>query len=425
MSKMKIQVFAGFLLTALILLFSSELLATAQSDYEQGIKSYKEGDNQAAAAYFESALEQGMVSISLHFNLASSYYRLGRYGEAKKYFMLLNEAAEMRDIVEYHLGLIAVKEKDADLARRYFNSIVSSGRDARLIKLSKKHLVALSRKEDLWKAALSFNLGYDNNISSVTEDSVLDTADSFNELYASVDRLLTGTRKNGWVTKATFFAIDYSDMDANDGNYFALGLKRAMKLEAWDTSVQLNLTKSTYGDDDFQSIARLDIVGRKLIAKNKSIHSRYQAEDITSESSLYDYLEGWRQRARIEYREYSENSSQKIYYELELNDRGELITATDAYDYSPTRHTLRGAYTRIINKQWWLTGDLSYRISEFSPSSTLDREDNQWRLALSADYHVDRTFKLSAKYQYIDNASTVDRYAYDKSIIKFGISKLF
>lgn len=422
---MKIQVLIGYFLTAIIMLFSSDLLATAQSDYEQGVKSYKEGDNLAAVTHFESARKQGMVSISLHFNLASSYYRLGRYEEAKEYFTLLNQVEEMRDIVDYHLGLMAVKEKDGDLARRYFNSIVSSGKDEKLVKLSKKHLAALSKKEDLWKAALSFNRGYDDNISSVTEDSVLDTADSFNELYAATDLLITGSRKNGWLAKATLFAIDYSDTDTNDGNYLTLGLKRAIKLAAWDTSVQFNLSKSTYGDDDFQSIARLDFMGRKVITKKQSVHLRYQAEDINSDHSPYDYLEGWRQRARVEYRDYSDKNLRKIYYELELNDRGELVTSTDAYEYSPTRHTVRGSYTHIIDKQWWLTGDLSYRFSDFSPSSTIDREDKRWMLAFSADYYFDRTFKLSTRYQYFDNASTVDRYSYDKSIIKIGLSKLF
>lgn len=422
---MKIQVFTGFLVSTLILLFSSELLATAQSDYERGVESYKMRQNQAAVTYFESALKQGMLSISLHYNLASSYYRLGRYEEAKKYFMLLNQAEEMRDIVDYHLGLIAVKEKDGDLARRYFNSIVSSGKDEKLIKLSKKHLVALPRKEETWKSVVAFNWGYDDNISSVTEDSVLDTADSFNELFASSDFLITGSRKNGWAAKASFYGIEYSDTDDNDGSYFTLGLKKAMKLESWDTSAQLKLLKSTYGDDDFQTITRLDFFGQKPITKKQGVRLRYQAEDIKSDFSSYDYLEGWRQRARVEYREYSDKYSGKIYYELELNDRGKLVTSSDAYDYSPNRHTVRGAYTRIIDRKWWLSGDLSYRFSDFPTSSTIDREDDRWMLEFSADYHFDRTFKLKTRYQYIDNTSTVDRYIYDKSIIKFGLSKLF
>jgi long-subunit fatty acid transport protein len=64
-------------------------------------------------------------------------------------------------------------------------------------------------------------------------------------------------------------------------------------------------------------------------------------------------------------------------------------------------------------------------MSDFEPSSTIDREDNQWRLALASDYRFDKTFKLTAKYQYTDNASTLDQYDYDKSVIMIGLSKLF
>ena len=151
---------------------------------------------------------------------------------------------------------------------------------------------------------------------------------------------------------------------------------------------------------------------------------RYRYEDIKSDNTLYDYLEGWRQRARAEYRNYSVKNIKQIYYELELNDRGELVTLTFTYDYSPTRHTIRGIYTHII-KRWWLTGDLSYRFSDYESSSTIDREDDQWKLALSADYHFDRTFKFTTKVQYTDNESSIDRYIYDKSVIKIGLSKLF
>ena len=70
---MKKQIINSYFLTALIFLFSSELMASAESDYKLGVESFKAGDNAAAAAYFESAMKQGMDSVSLQYNLASSY----------------------------------------------------------------------------------------------------------------------------------------------------------------------------------------------------------------------------------------------------------------------------------------------------------------------------------------------------------------
>ena len=412
-------------LTVLMLIFSSEILASAESDYELGTASYKAGDAGKAVMYFESARKKGMDSISLQFNLASSYYRLGRYGEAKKYFEQLKEIKEMHDIAEYHLGLIAIKEKDGSQARRHFSTVVNKGKDKKLIKLSEKQLNALSPKEQRWKSHVFVNAGYDDNISSVSGDSVLDRADSFYELFALTDLLISGRRSDGWSAEAAFYRIGYNEYDTNDLNNLSLGLKRSFKLADWDTSAHLNLSKSTYGGEDFQTITKLDFIGRKAITKRDQIFLRYQAEDIKSDQAIYDYLDGWRQRGRVEYRNFSANDIKHIYYELELNNRGELVTSIDAYDYSPTRHTVRGIYTYITANSWWLTGDLTYQMSDFPVSSTVDRQDKQLKMTFSADYHFDRTLKLTSKYQYTDNESTVDRYNYDKSVIKIGISKLF
>jgi hypothetical protein len=58
-------------------------------------------------------------------------------------------------------------------------------------------------------------------------------------------------------------------------------------------------------------------------------------------------------------------------------------------------------------------------------TGTVNRDDYQLKLTLSDDYHFDRTFEFTSKYQYIDNESSVDRYHYDKSIIRVGLSKCF
>jgi len=422
---MKAQIINRYFFTALIFLFSSELFATAASDYEQGVAAYKAGDNASAVTYFESALKQGMDTISLKYNLASSYYKAGRYKDAKKYFTLLNQTVEMRDIAEYHLGVIAIKEKDRALAQRYFTSVVNSGKDEMLVKLSNKHLLTLDEKEDRWKSNVTLNLGHDDNISSVSEDSVLDTADTFYELSASSNLLISGKRKHGWLADVAVYGIDYNDIDTNDQNVISLGIKRSMQFDDWNTSARLSVSDSTYGGDDLQTISKLDFRGRKQFSKNEWVNMRYRVEDIKSNQTIYDYLEGWRQRASIEYQNLTQNNIKQFQYELELNSRGELLTDSGAYEYSPTRHTVRGIYTHFVNKQWWLIGDASYRFSDFDASSTLDRDDNQWRFSLSTDYRFDKTLKLTAKYQYTDNSSTLDQYSYDKSVIKIGLSKLF
>ncbi|MGD2118456.1 MAG: tetratricopeptide repeat protein [Chromatiales bacterium] len=410
---------------ALVFLSSSMIYASAETDFEQGVKAFKAGDNSAAVDYFESAIRQGMDSVALHYNLASSYYKLGKYELAKKHFGIVHQTPEMRDLAEYNLGLIALQEKQWQQARDYFNAIVTRGSDKKLTALSEKQLARLSRKDKTVQAYGFVNLGYDDNITSASDDSVLNQAEFFYDLYGSVDYLLAGNRNDGWLVDASVYRIDYQNIDTTDENQYAVGLKKTFALGNWDNSVRLKLNKSTFGEENFQSSAMLDLRGQTNLSRSERLYLRYRYEDIRSDKLIYDYLEGSRQRARIEYRNFSRRNLKQIYYELELNNRGTLTTASYAYDYSPTRHTLSGKYTHYLNDEWSLGGDLSYRFSDYPSSATIDREDEQWRLGLSADYRIDKTLKLTTRLQYIDNSSTEDRYEYDKSVFRVGLSKSF
>ena len=421
---MKQRAFLNTFLAVLLAVGATGLLASAETDFELGVAAFKDGDNESAVTYFESAMNQGMDTVALRYNLASSYYKVGRYDDAEKYFLELLETDAMRDLAGYNLGLIAVKKKDWDAARTYFGSVAESGRDEKLTRLSEKQLAKLTMEESRFAGIVLANIGYDDNIVSVSDESAQNRSDSFYDLYASASYLLSGKRKNGWIVDATLFRLDYKEDDDYDVGMYWLGLKKTFSTASWNSGAHIKLIKSTYADDDYLTSGMLDLTGNTKLSEADGIYLRYRFEDIHSDSSIYDYLAGWRQRASAEYRRFFPDSLAQFTYELELNNRSELVTAVDSYQYSPTRHTLRGKYTHIVNK-WRLSGDVAYRHSSFPASATIDRTDKQWSLAVAADYHFDKTFKLTGKLQYINNESTVDRYEYDKSIVKIGLGKSF
>jgi tetratricopeptide (TPR) repeat protein len=412
------------LVAALAILCATDLMASAENDFEQGVAAFKAGDNEDAISYFESAMSQGMDTVALRYNLASSYYKVGRYDDARKYFISLLETDAMRELAEYNLGLIAIKLKEWDRAREHFNTVVESGRDEKLTQLSEKQLAKLTKEEPRLQGIAFGNVGYNDNIVSVSDGSALNQADSFYDLYASANYLIAGTRDNGWIVDGSLYRLDYTDYTDYDIGIYWLGIKKTLKISGWNTGAHLKLYKSTYGNEAYLSSAMLDLTGRTRLSDLSGIHLRYRYEDIRSDNEIYDYLAGWRQRASVEYRRFTTNSLAQLGYELELNSRGELVTSTYSYDYSPTRNTLRGKYTYRINK-WRIGGDVAYRHSVFPPSDTIDRNDRQWVLGLSADYNFDPSFKLTSKIQYIDNQSTEEQYTYDNSIFKIGLSKSF
>ena len=416
---------SNFSLIALLLFLSFNLQASPETDFELGVKAFKSGDNEVAVKYFESAMHQGMNTVSLHYNLASSYYKVGRYEDAKRLFKLTYQTDAMRDLAEYNLGLVALKQKEWKLAREYFTSVINSGRDEKLTNLSQQQLTLLTKGEKRTKVTAFANIGYDDNIVSASSESALNQSDSFYDVYASIDYLITGKRKDGWLVDASLYMLDYSDVDSSNLDLFNLGVKKTFDLNSWKTSLHFKLSKTLYGEEDYLSSAMMDLKGYKNLSSSDRIYLRYRYEDIASDDLIYDYLEGSRHRATLEYRSASSKNIKQLFYELELNDRGNLIGTGYTYEYSPTRHTVRGKLTHLFNDKWHLSGDLSYRFSDFPASSTLDREDERWKLVLAADYIFEPSLKLSTKLQYIDNTSTEDRYEYDKSMISVGLIKTF
>ena len=412
-------------LAALLFIFSSSVFASAEVDFSKGVKYFKSGDYASAVVRFERAKKQGMNTLALHYNMASSYFKLAQYDKSKYYFGLVAKSAEMRHLAEYNLGLIALKENDRAAAKKIFLQVKANSKDKKLVRLSNKQLADIKSIDDKWKVYVSANIGNDDNITSTADDTVAGISDSFYDVFLSVDSLVSGKRKNGWIVDATYFKIDFSDTSTYDEYQYGVGVRRELRITDWDTSAHLKFSQNNFGGDDYQSSVKLDLKGKSSLTRTSRLYLRYRYEDITSDKAIYDYLEGWRQRARVEYRNYTKNNIQQVYYELELNDRGSLVTSLYAYDYSPTRHTIRGKYTHMFSDKWHLLGDLSYRMSDFPTSVSFNRDDDQFKASASVDYRFDKTFKLRTKLQYIDNQSTVDRYEYDKTQISVGLSKRF
>lgn len=408
-----------------MLLFSSGAMASAETDFSEGARLFKAGDYSSAVTRFKKAEKQGMDSVALHYNLASSYYKLEDYEKARHYFELVAKSSKMRDLAEYNLGLIALKQDGDDEARQHFNRLVKESKDAKIVTLARSKLYDMKKADDRWKAYLSANMGYDDNITALPSDSAADISDSFYTLAASVDAVLSGKRNEGWVADASYSRLDFSDTDIYDDYRYAVGIRRESVLGSWDTRIHLNLTNKNYGGEDFQTITKLDMIGKKSLTKTGRLYLRYRYEDVGSNNEIYDYLEGSRQRATIEYRDYTSKNIKQISYELELNDRDELVASTYAYEYSPTRHTVRGKYTQILSEAWRLTGDLSYRVSDFPESASFERSDDQSKLTLAAEYRFDKSLKLKASALFVNNESTVEFYDYDKTMVLLGVSKLF
>ena len=420
-----VQIIRLVLPVGCLLLYSAIAMADAKVDYDQGVADFRKGDYDAAIARFESARQQGMESAALFYNLGSAYYKTGQYAAARKYFTRVTEYPDKRALAEFNLGMIALKQDDKEQALVHFKYAEANSSSQKIVDASKQNIAILTGTARRWGVLLTAKYGYDDNISVTPDNIAVGVDDTFYSVYASADVIVQGERKQGWLLDAAYFTVDYSDSDSFDQDFYTVGLRNEHRFTKWDTIAHLKYGSSTFGGDDLQSFYKLDVLGVTPLARNQKIILQYRFDDFTSENSLYDYLEGWRQRAQIRYFRKTANSNQQLYYEGELNDRGEFVTSTFSYDYSPTRHMLGGRYTYRFAGKWYLSADLSYRASDFPASATLDRDDDRWLLDVFLDYWVGSSLQLKGNVKYIDNESTVDIYTYDRTVVSLGLSLQF
>lgn len=420
--KPAIHVFFSALLLALI---SSNVYASAQTDFERGVAFFKQGKYSQAIEQFESAQNQGLDTVSLYYNLASSHFKLGNYNQAGYYFQQVAKVPKMHELAMYNLGLVAIKQQQTSQARSIFSDIIQQSNDKKLIALSTAQLSKLEQKKDDWRLYLSAEYGHDSNITSLPSETSLDIADNFYTAFISIDKLVSGSRNHGWLLDARFFRIDFSDSDSFDEYQYAAGIKKSQPVANWNTRMQLGLSQNNFAGEDYQSTISMAVDAHTRLPSNQWLYLRYQYEDISSDLAVYDYLQGWRQRVRIGLRQNNNRHGYNIYYELELNQRNELITSSYAYEYSPTRHTLRGSYTYMATENWKLIAELGLRDSDFPGSPSFKRNDEQLTSALGVDYAFDKSLRLKGRLEHINNRSSVDLYDYSKNRFMLGLNKLF
>lgn len=410
-------------LLSLFLMFTVQSYAADLSSFNEGMKSFKSGNYQSAVDAFEQVHQQKQIFAALYYNLASSYYKLGNYEKAKDFFQKVQQYPKMKSLAQYNLGLIARKQGNHETATSWFKTVIKTSGDRKLITLSRRELSRSGFVYKKWTGFLSGGLGYDDNINIAPAETALGQSDNFYDLFASVNYLLKGSRKDGWIADASFYNINYFDSSNYDETQYGVGAKKYANFGQWDAQLLARLDKLSYGDDDYQTILSVHASAKRPLSNKGRLQLRYRYEDIGSDNVLYDYLEGWRQQVRAEYRYYGKGHNKRLYYELELNNRRDTVNAS----YSPTRHTIRGVYTlkpdRII--RW--SADIAFRSSayDYPGMATQDRDDTRWRLGFQMDYRLDKTMKLRGQFVHTNNESNLTQFDYKRNVFRVNLRKMF
>lgn len=346
------------------------------------------------------------------------HYKLGNLTQSRRYFNRLRHDKKLSQLADYNLGLIAEQQDNRQLAIRYYRlSLKGSDRDIR--QLARYRISKLKVPADLqtWYGVASLSLGHDDNVTLIPTGSPTLTSDNYLEAFVYADYLV-----NQELSFNIFYdRLDYSTVDIADFSLLSAGADYQLQYGKWELTPGMRYSQSTLNNTSYQNIIDLRFSAARKLSDTKELALRYRYNDIKSQNSLYDYLEGTRQQLRADYDLTMNDTDLRLRYQLEINDRRNLPTA----NYSPTRHTLQLGLKHDLNKEWQLEGRVEYRNSRYDEAAGIRREDDRYRLRVAARYLYRRDWDVRLRYTYTDNQSNIPGEAYTRNDIQAMLNYSF
>lgn len=388
--------------------------SAGDTDFNAGVKQFKNKEYKTALNYFLKAKKAGMKKNSLYFNIAVSYYKLGNYNKSRTYFKQLSKKKKFSQIAYYNLGLIAEKRKNNKAAIQWYKKSVKNNTNTRITKLSNIKLdKLLNRKPVILKntqAYISLAMGNDDNITNAASNSPSNKSDSYLELFAFIKTPINSNLS----FKGTLYDNSYNTLSAEDFSFYSAGLDYLVRTKNWQLTPEISLLNSTLNSTGYQNMIDYKLTAKRKLDRKSNLAMRYRYSDIDSKNTVYDYLKGNRQQFRIDYKRKIKPGKLRIRYQLETNSRQNKLTA----NYSPTRHTMRLRLKHKITNNWKLSEELAYRLSSYESAAGVTREDTRLRLRVIASKKINKEWAAGIRYTHTNNDSNIVSENYRRNNIQ-------
>lgn len=402
---------------------------------EQGVTAFRAGDYEAALRSFLDALQAGLDTPSLHYNLGATYYRLQRYPEAEREFQALAPDPIWAPLAHYNLGLTAQRSDRPQQAIEYFERAYRTTTDPNLRALAATALERLggALPSAQTSAVISLAGGYDSNATLSPDAStagVSHQGDRFVEALAVASHRLAGNSARAWVAHGSLILRRYGDLNQFD----VMGSRAGLSYERDSGRVQAGVgayfDTAYVGGDRLEQVAWVDAQASRRLDAGGELHGRYQFGHIAGGGG-FEYLDGRQQRLSADAGFTLASALLRFGYQLELNDRRDLQQGNEFFSVSPTRHLLFATVALRNIAGWQADARGEYRVSSYGDPNLVDegaagilavsRRDERYGFALRAHRRTTAAWRVFIDYSYYRNESNLDTYDYNRHQLMAGI----
>jgi tetratricopeptide repeat protein len=393
--------------------------ADASALFADGERAFAAGEYAEALRLFTAAREAGSTGPSSYYNIGVCQYRLRQYDAAEATFaMLAAEFPAMRELAEYNRGLALRAGGNLGEAGVAFERARQST-DEKIVALANAQLVELGPSvvadEARWTGYFASALGFDDNVALLNE-LVLASSEASSPL-AEVLGVLTrdfGARRLRF--DASGYAVHYPDVGDFDQTALRLSLEGELSFGRWNLFVGPTLARTTLNGEGFEELAGADMRLRRGFGDGFVFEARAVYDDTSAADSQFAYLDGWHRLLRLSV-QHTGRARVRAAYDVERDDRADP-------GVSPSRERLSIFYQRRLSQTWSADAAAAYRTSRYSAAS-VPRKEQLLELTLAARRALGREWTLGVEYQWFDNDSTVEDFAYDGQRFAIGLSRSF
>lgn len=393
--------------------------------FDEGVSHFRNDELRAALQAFQRASDAGMNTPKLRFNLALTHYKLRNYERAQSLLETLTDTSGFDGMAHYHLGLIAERRGANDAAANRYQQARERAETDSLRRLAQAGLgrtrgIRETRIYAFAGGGLDDNPSLLNDVSRSNNDS-----DSYLELFGYASH-----RRGAGIFEGSAFLRRYdSTPDANTA-LLSVSAGRQTELAGGRLQYRGEIAAVSVDDERLQEeyTARAD--WERALGGSRFLDARLAATRVQADDR-FDFLTGWRYRARLRTAGQLGRGWWRAGYRFELNDRDDIEEPDAFFSRSPIRHRLRLEAGHPLPGPFSLQARLGYRHSRYQDAdrfsnadgSTTQKRRTEDRLSarLSTRWRFTKSWSALLEYEYRDNSSSFDSFEYQRNTLLLGL----